>query len=79
MQIAMAFDVGERLCFPPTLNSLQDIGTEDAKYSRLDLCCRVTFQVSHSPSNKTRSSMFTKNLSILKRRLNFKYQTKPRE
>ena len=54
-------------------------GTEDAKYSRLDLCCRATFQVSHSPSNKTLSSMFTKNLSILQRRLNFKYGTKPRE
>ena len=54
-------------------------GTEDAKYSRLDLCCRVTFQVSHSPSNKTRSSLFTKTLTILQRRLNFKYRTKPRE
>ena len=54
-------------------------GTEDAKYSPLDLCCRVTFQVSHSPSNKTRSSMFTTNLSIPQRRLNFKYRTKPRE
>ena len=41
------------------------------------LYCRVTFQASHSPSNKTVSSMFTKNLSILQRRLNFKYRTKP--
>ena len=42
--------------------------TEDAKYLRLDLFCRVTFPVSHSPLNKTRSwknCQFYNGVSIL--------------
>ena len=41
-------------------------GTKDAKYSLLDLCCRVTFQVSHSPTNKHVRQCLPKNgVSIL--------------